>query len=156
MRIILLLGFGGVLVALVALLLTNTRVEAALACDPASGVCSLTQEQSAGSWHSQVPITAIDRAEVRVRRGRGGSPQVWLVTSSGDYFFADYVLRSSADEAAQQINAFLRNPAKHQLLLTKDERAGYWLAWALIPVVVVLLGLLARVLFRKSPATSRN
>src|SRR5271163_3381840 len=103
-RVILLLGFVAVLVAIVALLLTNARLGSQLACDRQSQVCSLTQEQLTKTWNNRLPISAIDRAEVRVPKGRGGSPQVWVVTAGGDYYFADYVLRQNADRVAQQIN----------------------------------------------------
>ena len=157
MRIILLLGFVAVLLAVVALLITDARLGAALACDRASGVCSLTQQQLLRTWTDRIPIEAMDRAEVRVPRGRGGSPRVWVVTTGGDYFFADYVLRSDADNAVQQINAFLGNRAPDaRLALTDDGRAGYWFAWALVPVIVVLLVILGRVLFRKSPSAGRT
>lgn len=71
MRIILLLGFVAVLLATLALLLTDARLGAALACDRASEVRALTQQELTRSWNNRIPIAAMDRAEVRVRRGRG-------------------------------------------------------------------------------------
>jgi hypothetical protein len=156
-RIILLLGFGAVLLAAVALLISDARLGAALACERASGVCTLTQQELLRTWTDRIPLAAMDRAEVRVPRGRGGSPQVWVVTAGGDYFFSDYVPRSNADKAAQQVNAFLGNQsAGTRLILAEDARAGYWLAWALIPVIVVLLVILGRVLFKKPHTPGRT
>ena len=153
MRIVLLLGFGAVLLATVALLVTDARLGAALACDRASGACALTQQELTRTWNNRIPIAAIDRAEVRVRRGRGGSPQVWVVTRSGDYYFTDYALRSTADQVARQINDFLSDPAANaRLSLSDDGRVAYWIAWAFVPVIVALLVVLARVLLRKPPA----
>lgn len=152
MRIIVLLGFVAVLLATLALLLTDARLGAALACDRASGVCALTQQELTRSWNDRIPIAAMDRAEVRVRRGRGGWPQVFIVTRGGDYFFADYVLRSRAYQVAQQINAFPGNAsADARLFLNDDERGAYWVAWAIVPVIAALLVVLARALLRKSP-----
>lgn len=52
---------------------------------------------------------------------------------------------------AQQINDFLGNPSADARLLLKDnERGAYWVAWAIVPVIVALLVVLARTLFRKS------
>ena len=142
---------------MVALLLTNAHLGSELACDRVSGACSFTQQQLTKTWSNRIPLSAIDRAEVRVPRGRGGSPQVWVVTAGGDYFFADYVLRSNADRIAQQINDFLRNPSGDaQLALTDDERVLYWVAWALVPVIAVLLVVLSRALFRKSRSPDRT
>jgi hypothetical protein len=138
------------LLFVVALLVTDARLGAALSCARATGVCSLTDEKLTGSWNGRIPISAIDRAEVRVRRGRGGSPQVWIVTRSGDYYFAAYTWRSDADKVAQRINDFLRDgSAGAGLYLHDDERALYWVAWAFVPVIVVLLLVLARALWKK-------
>jgi hypothetical protein len=84
-KISLLLGFATVLIAVAALLLTDTHLASTLACDKGSGVCSFTQPQLTTTWVGQVPIASIKRAEVRTVRGRGASPQVWVVTSRGDY-----------------------------------------------------------------------
>jgi len=154
LKIIILCGFVAVLLGVVALLVTDARLGAALTCARATGVCSRTQEQITRSWNGRIPISAIDRAEVRVRRGRGGSPRVWIVKSTGDYFFADYAWRSDADQVAQRINDFLRDrSAGARLDLNDDEHALYWVAWAFVPVIVVLLLVLARALWRK-PATT--
>jgi hypothetical protein len=156
-RIIILLGFVAVMLAMVALLLTDARLGSALACDRPGGNCSLTQRELTRTWNESIPIGAIDRAEVRVRPGRGGSPQVWIVTSAGDYFFADYVLRTKADDAARRINDFLSNTsADARLFLSNDERALYWVAWAFVPVIVLLLIVLARALFGRSTARVRT
>ena len=155
-RVILLLGFVGVLVAVVALLLT-TRLGAQLACDRRSEGCSLTQQQLTKTWNNRIPIAAIDRAEVRVPQGRGGSPQVWVITASGNYYFADYVLRPNADRVAQQINDFLRNGAVDaRLVVVEDGRALVWLAWAFVPFIAALLVVLARLLFKKSPSPAQT
>lgn len=137
LKFLLLLGFGGVLLALVALLVTDTRMGAALACDRAAAVCSLTPQRLTQTWTGRLALTTIDRAEVRVRGGRGGPPQVWVVTTGGDYFFAAYDGRSTADDAAQQLNAFLREPSAAALKLSDDQRASYcrwsrgsWGCWA--------------------------
>lgn len=155
-KISLLLGFATVLIAAAALLVTDARLASTLACDKGSGVCSFKQPQLTTTWEGQVPIASIKRAEVRTVRGRGGSPQVWVVTRDGDYFFADYVLRPNADKVAQQINDFLGNAADARLDLTEDERASYWLAWALLPLSVILLLILGWVLFRNGPAQART
>jgi hypothetical protein len=156
-RIILLLGFGAVLLALVALLVSEERLEATLACDRASGYCALTQRELTRTWNDPIPIAAIDRAEVRVGRRRGGSPQVWVVTRAGDYYFASYNFRSNADRVADQINAFLGDPsADAHLALSDDERVLYWLAWAFVPLIAGVLVVLARVLFRKTPPPVRT
>jgi hypothetical protein len=155
-RVILLLGFVGVLVAIVALLLT-TRLGPELACDRRSEACSLTQQQLTKTWNNRIPIVAINRAEVRVPRGRGGSPQVWVITASGNYYFADYVLRPNADQVAQQINDFLRNSAVDaRLVVVDDGRALVWLAWAFVPIIAALLVVLARLLFKKSPSPAQT
>lgn len=154
-RILLLLGFAAVLLAVTALLVTDARLATALACDKASGLCDFTQEQLTTTWQERLPVASIDRAEVRTVRGRGGSPQVWLVTRGGDYFFADYTFRPSAESVAQQINDFLRNPSPNASLdVTDDGRTMYWLAWALVPICVALIVVLGVVLLRKNPAPS--
>jgi hypothetical protein len=131
-----------VLIAVAALLLTDTRLTSTLACDKGSGVCSFTQPQLTTTWEGQVPIA---------------SPQVWAVTGGGDYYFADYVLRPNADKVAQQINDFLGNTAPDARLdLTEGEHTSYWLAWALMPVSVVLLLILGWVLFRSDLARART
>lgn len=156
MRVILLLGFVGVLVAVVALLLT-TRLAAEFACDRRSESCFLTQQELTKTWNNRIPIGAIDRAEVRVPRGRGGSPQVWVITASGDYYFADYVLRPNADRVAQQINDFLRNSAVDaRLVVVEDVRALVWLAWAFVPIVAALLVVLGRLLFKQSSSPAQT
>lgn len=157
LKFVVLFGFVAVLLAVVALLVTNARLGAAMNCTRTYGVCSLTQELLTTSWNSRIPISAIDRAEVRVRRGRSGSPQVWIVTSSGDYFYSDYSWRSDADKVAQQINDFLRDSsAGARLDLSDDQRALYWVAWAFVPIIVVLLVVLARALWRKSGAAPQT
>ncbi len=154
LKIVILFGFVAVLLCVVALLVTDARLGAALTCAKASGVCSLTEEQLTRGWSGRIPIPSIDRAEVRVRRGRGGPPQVWIVTRAGDCFFADYSWRSDADQVAQRINDFLRDgSADARLDLNDDEHALYWVAWAFVPVIVVLLLVLARALWRKPAAT---
>ena len=158
-RIALLLGFIAVLAALAVFLLTQARLGAALACDRSSGLCLLTQRQLTSSWIGRLPIATVDRAEVRTRPGRGSSPQVWLVTQGGDYFFATYVLRPSADDVAQQINAFLRTSSPDaRLFVREDERLAYWLGGAVIPLDVALCVWLGLALFRKptSPRAGRD
>jgi hypothetical protein len=55
------------------------------------------------------------------------------------------------------MRSFLGNQsAGTRLILTEDARAGYWLAWALIPVIVALLVILGRVLFRKPHTPART
>ncbi len=159
MRIIVLLGFVAVMLAMVAVLLTDARLGSALACDRPGGICSLTQRELTRTWNESIPIAAIDRAEVRVRvrPGRGGSPQVWIVTSAGDYFFADYVLRTKADDVARRINDFLSDTsADARLFLSSDERVLYWVAWAFVPVIALLLIILARAFFGRSTARVRT
>lgn len=156
-KIVLLLAFATVFLAAVALLVTDARMTSTLACDKALAVCSLMQRKLTSTWNDQLPIASVDRAEVRVGHGRGASPQVWVVTSRGGYFFADYVLRPNADNVAQQINDFLKDPSPAaRLELTEDARTSYWLAWALVPVILTVLVLLGLVLFRKAPPTAQT
>lgn len=149
-RIALLLGFAAVLAAAAGLLLTS-RLDSTLACDRSSGVCSLTQRRLTSAWSGRLPLAILDRAEVRTRPGRGASPQVWLVTRGGDYFFADYGLRSSAQTVVGQINDFLQTSAPDaRLVVEENDRVTYWAGWALIPLDIVLCVGLGLVLFRKS------
>jgi len=158
-KVLLLLGFAGVLAFVIGLLAFDAPFEYGLDCNRFSGRCLFTQRLLVSSRTGSAPIASLERAEVRVAAGPRGAPRimVWIKGRGGaaDAFVADYAKRAEADEAAGKIDAFLRDPSDGRLILTRSVRGMYWLAWALVPLVAGLVVALAAVLLRK-PRLSRS
>jgi hypothetical protein len=156
-KVALLLSFGAVLAFLVWLLLFDEPLDYWLDCNRFSGTCTFTQNLIARTRVGTARIDTLREAESRSGAHWKGKPRtsVWVVSDRGSYFFADYRARREAEEAAEKINAFLRDPTRGRLLITQSDRTMYWVAWGLVPVAAAFVVGLVSVLFsKKTPSAA--
>jgi hypothetical protein len=157
-RALVLLGFGVALAALAGWFVLDEPLEYWLDCNRFSGTCTFTQKFVARSRTTSARIGTLQKGEVRLRTHPRAGPRqsVWVVSNHGDYFVADYRSRAEAEEACEKINAFLREPGRGRLLVTRTDRTMYWVAWGLVPVSAAFLVALFSVLSAKKPAPGRD
>lgn len=93
---------------LVGWFVVDKPLEYWLDCSRSSGICTLTQKLVVRSRVVTVPISALRRAEVRETRTLQGKTRhvVWIVSDSGDRFFARYRERNEAQADSEKIEAF--------------------------------------------------
>jgi hypothetical protein len=159
-KVFLLLSFGAVLAFLAWLLLFDEPLDYWLDCNRFSGTCTFTQNLIARTRVGTARIDSLRNAEARsgARWKRKPRTSVWVVSDRGSYFFADYRARGEAEAAAEEINAFLRDPTQGRLLITQSDRTMFWVAWGLVPVAAGFVVALVSVLFSRKnlPAAGRE
>lgn len=147
-------ALGLALAASVGWFLWDEPIEYWIDCNRFAGSCTMTQKFLVRSRTASAPIESLRRAEVRARsRGRGRPRNsVWVVSDRSDYFVADYRSRTDAQAAAENINAFLADRNRGRLRITQTDRAMYWVAWGLVPVLAAFVVGIVSVLLWKRPA----
>jgi hypothetical protein len=144
------LGFSAVIGFVLYLATYDTPYRCELACSRAEDICNvqqLTVAHSRAPW--SLPLSAIERAQVRVFPARRGAPRisVYLISGGNSYYFADYSSRDHADRDAARIRQFLAS-SDGQLSIVVDDRPSFYLIGFLFFVVAVLLILLWRVMLK--------
>lgn len=157
-RVLVLLGFGVALAAVAGWFVLDEPLEYWLDCNRFSGTCTFTQKFVIRTHTTSARVGTLRKAEVRLRTlGKSRIRQsVWVLSDRGDHFVADYRSRAEAEEAAEKINAFLRDPGRGRLLVTRTDRMMYWVAWGLVPISAAFLVAVFSVFSAKKPAPGRD
>ena len=147
-------ALGLALAASVGWFVWDEPLEYWIDCNRFAGSCTLTQKFLARSRTTSVPIDSVRSAEVRLRSRGRGKPRnsTWLITRGGDHFIAEYRSRADAQSAAENIKAFLADPTRGRLRVTQTDRAMYWVAWGLVPVLAAFVVGIVSVLLWKRPS----
>ncbi|MEP6802049.1 MAG: hypothetical protein ABJC07_08935 [Acidobacteriota bacterium] len=148
-KLVILVGFTGVLIGLAGLLLFDTPLEYRLDCDRRAGLCTFTQRLISKTRTGSAPLASLRQAEIRVSTPRRGAPRisVWIVGIGGPFFVADYAFRAQAGTDAGRIDGFLHDVSVSTLSVRRDGRKTYLLAWGSIAACAALVVVLGLVLF---------
>lgn len=154
--VVIVLGFGGTLGFLAALLLGDVPLAYRLDCDRVSGECEIERRLLLGARRWTVTLDSIRGVEVHHSAPRRGTARVLLVLVTGGpgpTYVADYGHegRVEAERAAARVNAFLRDASATRLTIERDDTPWYWTAWTAMPfasVMVIALVLAARRVWR--------
>ena len=150
-KVVILVGFTGVLISLAGLLFFDTPLEYRLDCERPAGLCAFTQRLVSKTRTGSAPIDSLRQAEIRVSTPRRGSPRisVWIVGLGGPFFVADYTSREQAGTDAGRIDRFLHDGSVSTLSVRRNGEKTYFLAWGSIAACAVLIGWLGFVLFSR-------